>query len=81
MTPGADYKVQVQASTKSNLTNRLMYGQMSSATPIYISKKCDKPIDDYLSHATTELGAGILAGAFCASVALILTGLIYLIWR
>ncbi|CAG9855543.1 unnamed protein product [Phyllotreta striolata] len=81
VTPGADYQVQVRASTKSNLTNRLLMGQLSQPSSIYISKKCDKPIDDYLANATSELGAGILAGAVCASIALLITGIVYLIWR
>ncbi|KAJ8955435.1 hypothetical protein NQ318_003534, partial [Aromia moschata] len=36
---------------------------------------------DYFSHATSELGAGILAGVLCASLALLIAGIGFLIWR
>ncbi|XP_056645742.1 tyrosine-protein phosphatase 99A [Diorhabda sublineata] len=80
VTPNADYKIQIQASTRSNRTHRLVMGKMSVPSHIYISRNCDKVVD-YLSHTTNELGAGILAGVLCASLALLVAGLGFLIWR
>ncbi|CAH1153716.1 unnamed protein product [Phaedon cochleariae] len=76
VTPDADYKVQIQASTRSNRTHRLIMGQISAES---ISRNCDKI--DYMSHTTSELGAGIVAGILCAAMALVLAGLGFLIWR
>uniref|UniRef100_A0A6P7GZM8 Tyrosine-protein phosphatase 99A-like isoform X1 n=1 Tax=Diabrotica virgifera virgifera TaxID=50390 RepID=A0A6P7GZM8_DIAVI len=76
----AIYSVQIQALTRSNLTKRLIRGEISLPRTIEITKNCDK-VADYLADATSELGYGILAGVLCASSALIVAGLAFLIYR
>lgn len=55
-------------------------GELSQPMRVYISKNCEDP-HDYISHTTSELGAGILAGVLCASLALLMAGIGFLIWR
>ncbi|KAJ8913189.1 hypothetical protein NQ315_009026, partial [Exocentrus adspersus] len=79
VTPNANYHVQIQASTRSNRTHRLILGELSPPIHVYVSKNCRQP-HDYMSRTTSELGAGILAGVLCASLALLLAGIGFLIW-
>nr|XP_023025132.1 tyrosine-protein phosphatase 99A [Leptinotarsa decemlineata] len=74
VTPNANYKVQIQASSISNRTHRLIMGPML-ASHVYTSPISDKTIP------TSELSAGIIAGVLCAVLALLVAGLAFLVWR
>ncbi|CAG9855546.1 unnamed protein product [Phyllotreta striolata] len=78
--PNNEYKVQIRASTKSNHTHRLILGEFSAPSRVYISKDCDKVVD-YMSSSNNELGAGVIAGVLSVTLAIIAAGLAYLIWR
>ncbi|KAJ8936513.1 hypothetical protein NQ314_012377 [Rhamnusium bicolor] len=57
LTPDAYYNVQIQASTRSNRTHRLIMGELSPPMRVYVSKTCEEPEDSFfLGHANWALG-------------------------
>lgn len=80
VTTDAVYKIQVQASTKSNRTGRIIYGNYSQPKSVFMQQNCEK-IQEYMRHTTHELSAGVLAGILCATLAFLLGISAFVMWR
>ncbi|XP_044256980.1 tyrosine-protein phosphatase 99A isoform X3 [Tribolium madens] len=80
VTTNTEYQVQVQASTRSNRTKRIVRGPLSEPKTVYMRSDCDK-MQEYMRHTTHELSAGVLAGVICASFAFLLAVSAFILWR
>ncbi|XP_060536953.1 tyrosine-protein phosphatase 99A isoform X2 [Cylas formicarius] len=76
VTPDIHYDVQVSAASRSNRSGRLVRGEKSKLSRVYVTEGCYHPT----THVV-ELWAGILAGLLCASGVLLLAGGGYLVWK
>ncbi|XP_044256979.1 tyrosine-protein phosphatase 99A isoform X2 [Tribolium madens] len=79
VTTNTEYQVQVQASTRSNRTKRIVRGPLSEPKTVYMRSDCDK-MQEYMRHTTHELSAGVLAGVICASFAFLLAVSAFILW-
>ncbi|XP_008200584.1 tyrosine-protein phosphatase 99A isoform X3 [Tribolium castaneum] len=80
VTTNTEYQVQMQASTRSNRTKRIVRGPLSEPKTVYMRSDCDK-MQEYMRHTTHELSAGVLAGVICASFSFLLAVSAFILWR
>ncbi|KAK9890036.1 hypothetical protein WA026_008843 [Henosepilachna vigintioctopunctata] len=80
VTTDALYKVQLQASTRSNRTGRIIFGNASETKSIFMQVNCHQ-IEKYLRHTTHDLSTGVLAGVVCAAFAFLLAVSAFIMWR
>lgn len=79
VTTDAVYKIQLQASTKSNRTGRIILGNISEHKSVFMQQNCEK-LQEYL-HTTHELSTGVLAGILCATLAFLFAISGFVMWR
>lgn len=77
------YEVKVQAGSVSLYHESNIYrGDISHPKKIFVRDNCEKEVyNQPLSSPFTELSAGIIAGSVCATFALILAILAFVLWR
>ncbi|XP_068916356.1 tyrosine-protein phosphatase 99A isoform X2 [Tenebrio molitor] len=80
VTTNTEYQVQMQASSRSNRTKRIVKGPLSETKTVYMRSDCDK-MQEYMRHTTHELSAGVLAGVICAGFAFLLAVSAFILWR
>ena len=75
---GRDYEVQVCAGTKSLSNLKVAFGDMSQKVSVYLPlNSCE----DNRSGAAQELSAGMIGGAVCAVLFLMLAIIGFILWR
>ena len=55
-------------------------GQISESRKVLVRPNCDK-IQNFKQSSTKELSAGMIAGVVCASFALLLAVIAFILWR
>jgi receptor-type tyrosine-protein phosphatase gamma len=74
------YEIKVHGVSHSIISSEDVMGQMSEARKVHVQPNCDK-IQNFKQSSTKELSAGMIAGVVCASFALLLAVIAFILWR
>jgi receptor-type tyrosine-protein phosphatase gamma len=80
LTADTMYEIKVRGVSHSIISHEDVLGQMSEPRKVHVQPNCDK-IQNFKQSSTKELSAGMIAGVVCASFALLLAVIAFILWR
>jgi receptor-type tyrosine-protein phosphatase gamma len=80
LTVDSVYEIKVRGISPSIVNREDVLGQMSEPRKVQVQPNCDK-IQNFKQSSTKELSAGMIAGVVCASFALLLAVVAFILWR
>jgi receptor-type tyrosine-protein phosphatase gamma len=74
------YEIRVRGVSHSIISGEDVLGQMSEPRKVHVQPNCEK-IQNFKQSSAKELSAGMIAGVVCASFALLLAVVAFILWR
>jgi receptor-type tyrosine-protein phosphatase gamma len=74
------YEIKVLGVSHSTISREDVQGEMSEPRKVHVQPNCDK-IQNFRQSSTKEFSAGMIAGVVCASFALLLATISFILWR
>lgn len=74
------YEIKVRGVSHSTISREDVQGEMSEPRKVQVQLNCDK-IQNFRQSSKKELSAGMIAGVVCASFAVLLAAISFILWR
>ncbi|XP_023703350.2 tyrosine-protein phosphatase 99A isoform X4 [Cryptotermes secundus] len=74
------YEIKVRGVSHSTISREDVQGELSEPRKVQVQPNCDK-IQNFRQSSKRELSAGMIAGVVCASFAVLLAAISFILWR